>query len=147
MSRYRDRDADRRGEARVAGSGLRARVRPGYRLVLVDLSCAGALVEAGRPLRPGSHVDLHLESDTRRGIVAARVVRCAVAAIDAESGVTYRAALCFSEICDWVRDALTTTGYGIPGGVMSTPAPLLAGGDHLPGVRDEERRTPARGQK
>ena len=146
MNRHRDRDPDRRREARVAGGGLRARVRPGYRLVIVDLSCAGALVEAGRPLRPGSYVDLHLETETRRAMVAARVVRCAVAAIDSESGVTYRAALCFSETCDWVREALTP-GHGIPGGDISTPSPVLACGDHLPGVRDEERRTPAKVQK
>ena len=147
MNRHRDRDPERRREARVVGSGLRARVRPGYRLVIVDLSCAGALVEAGRPLRPGSYVDLHLESETRRALVAARVVRCAVAAIDSESGVTYRAALCFSETCDWVREALTTPGHGIPGGVMSTLSPLLSAGDQLPGLRDEEQQTPEKAQK
>ena len=147
MNRHRDRDPDRRRESRVAGSGLRARVRPGYRLVIVDLSCAGALVEAGRPLRPGSHVDLHLETEASRSMVAARVLRCSVAAIDSVSGVTYRAALCFSETCDWVREALAPGGYGMPGDVTATQSSPLTSGDGLPGRRDEERRTPIRVHK
>jgi hypothetical protein len=90
----------------MTGGRLCARVRPGHRLVVIDLSPRGALVEAHRPLRPGSRVDVHLECDARRGLVAARVLRCSVAAIDAEAGVTYRAALAFNEICDWIRDVL-----------------------------------------
>lgn len=133
----RDWDLDRRREERVAAIGLRARVRPGYRLVVVDLSCAGALVEVGRPLRPGSQVELHLETGAGGGTVAARVVRCAVAAIDAESGVTYRAALCFSESCDWVREALTPAGYGIPGAVAPKATPHSGNGERLPRTRDE----------
>lgn len=147
MNRYRDRHLERRREERVAGTGLRARVRPGYRLIIIDVSCAGALVEARRPLRPGSYVDLHLESEARAAMVAARVVRCAVAAIDSESGVTYRAALRFNESCDWVREALTPEGYGIPleaAAAAVQPAPL---GDRLPMARDEAMRPPTRGSK
>lgn len=147
MTRYRDRHLDRRGEVRTAGTGVRARVRPGYRLVIIDLSCAGALVEARRPLRPGSHVDLHLESEARAAMVAARVVRCAVAAIDSESGVTYRAALCFNESCDWVREQLTPGGYGFPSETSAGGVPAAGGGDGLPLGRDEAMRTPARGSK
>ena len=120
---------ERRREPRVTGVGLRARVRPGYRLVVIDLNCRGALVEAGRPLRPGAHVDVHLESDARRGMVAARVVRCAVAAIDSESGVTYRAALAFNEPCEWVSEALTPGGYGVHGQASSQD---LADGEPIP---------------
>ncbi len=143
MNRHRDRDVDRRREARVAGTGLRARMRPGYRLVIVDLSCAGALVEAGRPLRPGSNVDLHLESEARAAMVAARVVRCAVAAIDSEIGVTYRAALSFSESCDWVREALPHGGHGIPPVAPEERAGSPAGGDRIHGRRDESIRAQA----
>jgi PilZ domain len=114
MSRHRDPNSDRRREARVNGAVVRARLRPGYRLVIVDLSAYGALVEAARPLRPGSHVDLHLESDTRRRAITARVLRCTVAAIDSQSGVTYRAALSFNDTCDWVREASTQDGYDLP---------------------------------
>jgi PilZ domain-containing protein len=121
MNRFRDRGVERRREERVAGGALRARVRPGYRLVIVDLSCEGTLVEAGRPLRPGSQVELQLETDARRAMVAARVMRCTVAAIDSESGVTYRAALWFSESCEWVRETLAPAGYGIPASVERLP--------------------------
>src|SRR6185503_10023735 len=100
-------------------------LRPGYRLVVIDVSARGALVEAGRPLRPGSYVDVQLETGACRGTVAARVVRCAVAAIDSESGVTYRAALSFCDTCDWVREALTPAGNAVPAvfGVVTTVAP------------------------
>jgi len=137
MNRHRDRGLDRRREERVTGIGLRARLRPGYRLVVVDLSPSGALVEGVRPLRPGSHVDLHLESEARAGIVTARVVRCAVAAIDAERGVTYRAALCFNGDCGWVREAMTPGGYGIPSEGALEMTPPLEDVDRLPGGNDE----------
>lgn len=147
MNRQRDHDPDRRREERVAGAGLRARVRPGHRLIVIDLSARGALVEAGRPLRPGSHVDVHLETEARRGTVAARVVRCAVAAIDSESGVTYRAALSFNESCEWVREAVTPAGYGMPGCAPAASPSAARGGDRLPAARDESIRTHTKGAK
>jgi hypothetical protein len=147
MNRHRDRDRDRRREQRVTDSGMRARVRPGYRLIIIDLSARGALVEAGRPLRPGSHVDVHLETDARRGTVAARVLRCAVAAIDSESGVTYRAALSFTDTCDWVREALTQGVYTVPGRATGGATPAPGGGDQLPVTQDAAARTQARGAK
>ena len=112
MNRCRDRERERRREERVRHSGLRARMRPGYRLIVIDVSTCGALVEAGRPLRPGSYVDLQLETDARRATVAARVVRCAVAAIHSESGVTYRAA-CPSEAQIGCEKKSTREGYGV----------------------------------
>jgi PilZ domain-containing protein len=81
--------------------------------VVIDVSARGALVEATRPLRPGSHLDVQLESNVRSTLLRARVVRCTVAALDA-SGVTYRAALAFSESCDWVREAATPAGNPLP---------------------------------
>jgi hypothetical protein len=92
---------------------MRARARPGHRLVVIDVSCRGALVEAGRPLRPGSHLEVQLETDTRTTMLRARVVRCIVAALDA-SGVTYRAALAFSDSCDWLREVSTHRGNAVP---------------------------------
>jgi PilZ domain len=144
MTRHRTCELERRRDERVSGKGLRARVRPGYRLLIIDLSCSGALVEAGRPLRPGSYVDLHLESEARAAMVAARVVRCAVAAIDSEIGVTYRAALCFRESCDWVREALPPGGHGIPAEPADEGAGSTAGGDRIHGGRDEAIKTQAR---
>lgn len=131
MTRQWERERERRGQPRADGSGMRARMRPGYRLSIIDLSGTGALVEAARPLRPGTHVDLQFESDERHGQVSARVVRCAVASINAEA-ITYRAALSFIDTCDWVREVLTPDGYGIPGSgpgaIRREPAP----GDQLP---------------
>ena len=93
---------DRRRDPRRRTTDMRARMRPGHHLVVIDVSAGGALVEAGRPLRPGSQVEVQMESVDRRGRLAARVVRCTVAAIHPESGVTYQAALSFNESCDWV---------------------------------------------
>jgi hypothetical protein len=108
------RERERRGEHRTTGGRLCARVRAGHRLVVIDLSTRGVLVEGRRPLRPGARVEVHLECDAQRAMVAARVLRCSVAAIDAESGVTYRAALAFNELCEWIRDAATHAGHDLP---------------------------------
>ncbi len=126
---------------------MRARMRPGHRLVVIDLSARGALVEAARPLRPGSHVDVQLETDARRGMVAARVVRCAVAAIDAESGVTYRAGLSFNDACDWVREAITPPGHTVHGGAAAGVPRPVGDGDLLPGERGPAGRTAVKGAK
>jgi PilZ domain len=159
MNRYREDDgvarrsgeiakaAERRREHRVTAGAMRARMRPGYRLIVIDLSTRGALVEAGRPLRPGSHVDVHLETDARRGTVAARVVRCAVAAIDSESGVTYRAGLSFHDTCDWVREALTLGGHAVHGGSAGDAPPAAADVERLPPARGDAARASVKGAK
>jgi hypothetical protein len=107
-------------------------MRPGYRLAIVDLSATGALVEGSRPLRPGSRVDVQLESDARSQTIAALVVRCAVGTIDAESGVIYRAALSFAASCDWVREALTPGVHGLPADGAGVPIFATAAGAGLP---------------
>ena len=101
---------ERRREARVIAYGIRGRVRPGHVLEIVDVSAEGALVEAGYQLRPGSRIDVHLETDHERRLVRASVTRCTVATIDSRSGITYRAALCFTERCEWVRETATHEG-------------------------------------
>ena len=141
------RPADRRREDRVTGAAMRARMRPGYRLIVVDLSARGALVEAGRPLRPGSYVDVQLETDARRGTVHARVVRCAVAAIDAESGVTYRAGLSFNDTGDWLREVLTPAGHAVHAGAAGATARPAGQGDLLPSERGPSGRTSVKGAK
>ena len=104
---------ERRRERRAGGRGIRAKARPGHRLVVVDVSSRGALVEAARPLRPGAQLDVQIETDHRTALVRAEVVRCAVAALDA-AVVTYRAGLAFSETCDWVSEAATRDGHDMP---------------------------------
>jgi hypothetical protein len=92
--------------------------------VIVDVSAGGALVEGTCPLRPGSRIEVQLETTARRSMVAAHVTRCAVAAIHPESGVTYRAALSFNDACDWVRETATHEGYGLHAGSEGTASPL-----------------------
>jgi hypothetical protein len=121
---------------------MRARVRPGHRLTVIDVSPGGALVEVERALRPGSRVDVHLETDLQHGTVSARVVRCAVAAIDS-AGITYRAALAFVETCDWMREVLTPAGYAVHAPLTEIPAPAPTNGDALPRLRDELLAAPA----
>ena len=106
---------DRRQETRVAGGGVCARIRLGHRLLVIDVSSSGALVEGPCALRPGSRIEVQLDTEVRGSMVAARVTRCAVSAIDPDAGVTYRSALAFAESCDWVREAMTQIGYQEPG--------------------------------
>lgn len=101
---------ERRREARSAARGVRARIQPGHRLAVLDVSSLGALVEGAIQLRPGSRVTVQLESDARRQTVAARVLRCTVSTIDPKAGITYRAALSFSDRCEWVREATPHEG-------------------------------------
>jgi hypothetical protein len=104
---------ERRRERRADGGGVRAKARHGHRLVVVDVSSGGALVEAVRPLRPGAQLEVQIETDRRTALVRAEVVRCAVAALDA-AVVTYRAGLAFSETCDWVSEAATRGEHDVP---------------------------------
>ena len=99
----KERRRDSRFSQRVIAV-MRAVLRPGRAVSLVNLSAGGALVESQRPLRPGSNVHLQLVADDRTIGLPARVLRCAVATIDAE-GVQYRGALMFHERCEalWER--------------------------------------------
>lgn len=147
MSGHRHPDQDRRLERRTVSPRIRARMRPGYRLSVIDVNSRGVLVEAGRPLRPGSHVDVHLETDARRGSVPARVLRCTVAAIDSTSGVIYRAALCFSESCEWLREPPTPEGYGVPASGSNVSKTMGVGGERIPRQPEDEVRLRVRGTK
>jgi hypothetical protein len=104
---------ERRRTTRMRATGVRARVRAGPLLVVIDVSPDGALVEGG-PLRPGSFVDLHVESDRREARFKARVVRCNVAAIGTICGITYRAGLSFDETCSWVCEHGTLRESEVP---------------------------------
>ena len=99
----------------MVGSGVWARIRVGHRLEVIDVSSSGALVEGPCALRPGSRIEVQLDTEIRGSMVTARVVRCAVSAIDPDAGVRYRSALAFAEACDWVREATTQGGYQEPG--------------------------------
>ena len=74
--------SERRRARRTHGSWLSARVRPGYRVQVVDVSTGGALLETARPLRPGAGVEVQFERSNARLRILAIVMRCAVTALD-----------------------------------------------------------------
>ena len=84
----------------------RASLRPGCPIAILNISCGGALIEAARPLRPGTRAMLQIA--TPRGPVglSALVLRCAVSFVSADAGVLYRAALRFDDR-GWSRDLRT----------------------------------------
>lgn len=106
--------SERRRAHRTRASGISARVRPGHRVHVVDVSAGGALLEAARPLRPGAEVEVQFERADHRVRVSARVVRCGVTAIDPERGPTYRAGVSFTETQDWAREESTLDGHALP---------------------------------
>src|SRR5215510_5243218 len=107
--------SERRRAHRTEGGGIAARVKPGHRVHVVDVSVDGALLESARPLRPGTDVEVQFERADRRVRISATVVRCGVTALHPERGATYRAALSFNETLDWVREEATLDGHALPG--------------------------------
>ena len=77
-----------------------ARVRPGYRARLIDVSAGGALIETNCRLLPGSIVELHMETTTAHAKVRGRVLRSNVASVR-PSFVCYRGAICFDRHLPW----------------------------------------------
>jgi hypothetical protein len=92
-----------------------ATLRPGCIVLLVDLSASGALVQAGRPLRPGARVHLQMVISERTLALGAHVLRCAVWALDPDDGVTYRGALKFEQRCESFWERMTHQGIEVPG--------------------------------
>lgn len=93
---------DRRVEARFPPppqEAARATLRPGCIVALVNLSAGGALLQGGRPFRPGARVHLQLVTSARTLVLAAHVLRCNVWALDEVDGATYRGALRFEQRC------------------------------------------------
>jgi hypothetical protein len=115
---------DRRHDTRFLPPLLRltrATVRPGHPVVLVDLSAGGALIQGPRPLRPGGRVHLQVSTDARTVSLNAHVLRCAVWAVDAHAGVTYRGAVKFDHRCDLFWEGGTLSGSAVPNGPKTTP--------------------------
>jgi hypothetical protein len=74
----------------------RAAVVPGRRVIAVNLSEVGMLVEAAWYIRPSRLVEVRLHLAGRPTIVLAEVVRAYVSAIDRARGPRYRAAFDFA---------------------------------------------------
>ena len=106
--------SERRRALRTRPRGLAARIRPGHRVHLVNVSADGALLQALRPLRPGSSVEVQFERADHRVRVSGTVVRCHVVALDPHLGPTYRAAIAFEESFEWAREGRPHDGYGVP---------------------------------
>jgi hypothetical protein len=106
--------SERRRAERSAAGGWAARVRPGHRVHVVDLSAGGALLEIPRPLRPGAGVEVQFEGSDRLVRVSGTVVRCGVSALDPNRGPTYRAAISFADTFEWAREGATHDGYCVP---------------------------------
>lgn len=120
-------------------SGVRAVLRPGHLVGVVNLSAGGALILGARPLRPGSRVFLQLTVAGQTGGRASQVVRCAVASLVGAEGVTYRSAIRFDEQWDSLWERCTLDGYQLPG----TRGRLeMLDGHTIPGSPDESALPP-----
>jgi hypothetical protein len=130
MTERSERRRTRRRQSVDEHGIVRARVRPGYEVVLVDVSAGGALVETARRLFPGSLIELQLSSAARSASVRGRVIRCTVSRVKAAS-VRYRGAIRFDRELSWFHDH-NIAGYSVPaaemrasasGGADTTPTP------------------------
>jgi hypothetical protein len=102
---------DRRREARFEAAllvHLRATLRPGNLIALVNLAAGGALVHSMRPLRPGARIHMHITGGTHVVRAAGHVLRCGVARLSAD-GVVYVGALKFDGHCGlpWTENSRT----------------------------------------
>ena len=121
--------ADRR-QARRLSQGedhgiVSARVRPGHRAKVIDVSAGGALIETPHRLLPGTAVELHVETRSHRTNVRGRVLRCAVVIVR-PSWVCYRGAIGFDRHLPWLADDRERTGdadvrSGVPMRAAVTP--------------------------
>ena len=98
-----------------------ARVTPGRRARLVDISAGGALLETIQRLLPGTSVELQVESDTRRTRVRGRVLRCAVVRVR-PTFVCYRGAIRFDRHLPW----FDASGYRVPSVDARSAGPFRA---------------------
>jgi hypothetical protein len=108
---------DRRIDTRFAWAqaGItQATLRPGCAVRVVNVSAGGALVQAGRPLRPGARVHVQLVTSFRVFPLIARVLRCAVWMLDSHDGATYRGALQFEQRCELLWEPQTHSGSTVP---------------------------------
>lgn len=113
-----DRTQDRRNTPRHRGAEahgiVSARVRPGHRATLLDVSAGGALIETAYRLLPGASVELHVETAQHRTCVRGRVLRCAVVGV-CSTLICYRGAIGFEGRLPWL---MTDTGNPVPSRVV-----------------------------
>jgi hypothetical protein len=90
-----------------------ARVRPGYRAAVVDVSANGVLIETECRLLPGSAVHLHMTRAKDHTTIRGRVIRSAVSGLK-PSSVCYRGAIGFDHPLSWFAEDDGSDGYRIP---------------------------------
>jgi len=73
---------------------LSMRIRPGYEVLLLDVSASGAFVQSVHRLLPGTSIELQLLTLDQRVAVRGSVVRCAVSHLR-PSAIWYRGAVAF----------------------------------------------------
>jgi hypothetical protein len=118
--------AERRATPRVAATHaaacVKAWLRPGAEIRLIDLSSGGAQIECARRLVPGARVDLQVHTGAGRFVLAGRLVRVEVAALRPDA-VRYRAGLAFetASVSSAASLARSLQGSGYP------PRPTNAG--------------------
>jgi PilZ domain len=128
---------DRRGSDRMRFTGgylpPAARIRPGRIVIVVDLSCGGALVEGPWRFRPMSRCDVHVQIAGRDVHLRARIMRCSVARLERQEPVRYRTALSFDQALDLPQHWDVLEGYRVPGDL---PDSVLGGvADTQPSMR------------
>jgi hypothetical protein len=69
-------------------------LRPGQKVLLVNINSRAALVESHARLRPGANTELHLVMRDGRASIRGRLDRCYVSALDP---LRYRGVLVFEE--------------------------------------------------
>ena len=99
----------------------RARVHPGDVVTLVNVSSGGALLESDLRLRWGARCDLEWVAPDGMVSVAARVVRCFVARLEAP-GVRYRTALRFDVSVTPPAERDLLAEYQVPAGFAGIPS-------------------------
>jgi hypothetical protein len=90
-----------------------ARVRPGYRAAVIDVSADGVLIETDYRLLPGSPVELQMTRSKEHTSIRGRVIRSAVAGLKSSS-ICYRGAIGFDRPLSWFADE-ASDGYVVPG--------------------------------
>ena len=108
-SKHLERRGARRRGADEHGI-VKARIRPGHEVTLIDLSPGGALVEADRRLLPGSGVELHIQAADRHATMRGSVLRCSVVRVR-PAAMCYRGAIAFERLLPWFAEA---EGYDVP---------------------------------
>jgi hypothetical protein len=89
---------ERRATARAptprADAFVRAWLRSGAEIRLLDLSAGGAQIESARRLLPGARIDLQVQTAAGRFVLTGRLIRAEVSALS-PNAVHYRAGLAF----------------------------------------------------